>query len=216
MFYSLRSLNLFIPVVDVDDSCMIFGVRELPYERINDTSESFDIFSASEIDFFFREYFLCSCVLIVFEIIHLAHSTILFHSLGFRWLSLWIFTIDDNLNWHVFDSGKLISQCVLIKPLKHNFVNLWKLFPGPSILLIFRSSRLCIDKFFQWILKVIQWLQVSLDEDQIKTLVRQEVCEGGASTSRCTKYDNISFPTGRFRSLAGRTKLYVGYQTFTV
>jgi hypothetical protein len=88
MFYSLRSLNLFIPVVDVDDSCMIFGVRELPYERINDTSESFDIFSASEIDFFFREYFLCSSILIVFEIIHLSHSTILFHSLGFRWLSL--------------------------------------------------------------------------------------------------------------------------------
>ena len=172
MFNSLSPLSLFIPVVNIYDSCMIFRVRKLPNERINDTSEAFNVFSTREIYFFLRKNFLCSSILIIFEIIHLSYPAILFHSLGFWWLPLWIFTIDNNLHRHVFNGRKFISECVLIKSLKNNFVYLWKLFSASSVLLVFSSSRLCIDLFFQWILKIIQWLQVSLDENQVESFVR--------------------------------------------
>jgi hypothetical protein len=52
MFNSLSSFNLFVPVVDVHDSCVVFWVRKLAYEGIYDASEAFDIFSPSIINFF--------------------------------------------------------------------------------------------------------------------------------------------------------------------
>jgi hypothetical protein len=81
MFNSLSSFNLFVPVVYVYDRCVIFWVRKLPYERIDDASEAFNIFSPCIIDFFLREYFLCSSELIVFLIYNTSHSSIFFHSL---------------------------------------------------------------------------------------------------------------------------------------
>jgi hypothetical protein len=81
MFDSLGSFNLLVPVVNVYDSCMILWVRKLPYERINDASEAFNIFSPCIINFFLREYFLCCSELIVFLIYNTSHSTIFFHSL---------------------------------------------------------------------------------------------------------------------------------------
>jgi hypothetical protein len=52
MFNSLSSFNLFIPVVDVYDSSVVFWIRKLAYERIDDASEAFNIFSPCIIDFF--------------------------------------------------------------------------------------------------------------------------------------------------------------------